>query len=48
MGCDSHPTRNDVIRIDACKVPRADRNTDLGFLDLPCSTHLDYPGPPAE
>jgi adenine-specific DNA-methyltransferase len=43
LGYDVHPTRKDIFRVDARKLPpELARKADLVFIDPPYSTHLDY------
>jgi adenine-specific DNA-methyltransferase len=43
LGYDVHPTRTDIFRVDARKLPPELTNkVDLVFMDPPYSTHLDY------
>jgi len=43
LGYDVHPTRNDIFRVDARKLPpELTAKADLVFMDPPYSTHLDY------
>src|SRR4051812_4102616 len=43
LGYDVHPTRKDIFRVDARKLPPELTNkVDLVFIDPPYSTHLDY------
>ncbi len=43
LGYDVHPTRKDIFRIDARKLPPELTNkVDFVFIDPPYSTHLDY------
>jgi len=43
LGYDVHPTRKDIFRVDARKLPAELTNkADLVFIDPPYSTHLDY------
>jgi hypothetical protein len=47
-GFDLAPTRDDIERADARKLPLAEESVDFFFLDPPYSTHVDYAkdGPP--
>src|SRR5262245_39902234 len=43
LGYDVHPTRKDIFRVDARKLPPELTNkVDFVFIDPPYSTHLDY------
>lgn len=43
LGYDVHPTRKDIFRVDARKLPaELTAKVDLVFIDPPYSTHLDY------
>jgi adenine-specific DNA-methyltransferase len=43
LGYDVHPTRKDIFRVDARKLPAELTNkVDLVFIDPPYSTHIDY------
>src|SRR6266516_2981655 len=43
LGYDVHPTRKDIFRLDARKLPpELSGKVDLVFMDPPYSTHLDY------
>lgn len=43
LGYDVHPTRKDIFRVDARKLPpELTGKVDLVFIDPPYSTHLDY------
>jgi len=43
LGYDVHPTRKDIFRVDAQKLPAELTNkVDLVFIDPPYSTHIDY------
>jgi adenine-specific DNA-methyltransferase len=43
LGYDVHPTRKDIFRVDARKLPpELTGKADLVFMDPPYSTHLDY------
>ena len=43
LGYDVHPTRKDIYRVDARKLPSELAGTaDFVFIDPPYSTHLDY------
>jgi len=43
LGYDVHPTRKDIFRVDARKLPpELTGKVDLVFVDPPYSTHLDY------
>jgi len=43
LGYDIHPTRKDIFRVDARKLPPELTNkVDFVFIDPPYSTHIDY------
>jgi DNA modification methylase len=43
LGYDVHPTRDDIFRVDARKLPpELTGKVDFVFIDPPYSTHLDY------
>jgi adenine-specific DNA-methyltransferase len=43
LGYDVHPTRKDIFRVDARKLPaELTDKVDFVFIDPPYSTHLDY------
>jgi adenine-specific DNA-methyltransferase len=43
LGYDVHPTRKDIFRVDARKLPpELTSKVDFIFMDPPYSTHLDY------
>jgi DNA modification methylase len=43
LGYDVHPTRKDIFRVDARKLPpELTSKVDLVFMDPPYGTHLDY------
>ena len=43
LGYDVHPTRSDIFRVDARKLPQElTGKVDFVFMDPPYSTHLDY------
>jgi DNA modification methylase len=43
LGYDVHPTRNDIFRVDARKLPpELSGKVDFVFIDPPYSTHIDY------
>ena len=46
LGYDLAPTRADVFRADARKLPLEDAKADFVFIDPPYSTHLKYSGLP--
>ncbi|MCE9596086.1 MAG: DNA methylase [Planctomycetes bacterium] len=46
LGYDIAPTRPDVFRADARKLPLEDGKADFVFMDPPYSTHLDYSDDP--
>jgi DNA modification methylase len=47
LGYDIAPTRPDIFRVDARKLPLEDEKADFVFVDPPYSTHLEYSGDPA-
>ncbi len=49
LGYDVHPTRKDIFRVDAKKLPAELTNKiDFVFIDPPYSTHLDYGDDPRD
>src|SRR5687768_3906510 len=43
LGYDVHPTRKDIFKVDARKLPpELTGKVDLVFMDPPYSTHIDY------
>ncbi|MBT3182135.1 MAG: DNA methylase [Deltaproteobacteria bacterium] len=42
LGYDLSPTRKDIFRADARKLPLEDGKADFIFIDPPYSTHIDY------
>src|SRR3982751_6063454 len=43
LGYDVHPTRKDIFKVDARKLPpELTAKVDFVFIDPPYSTHLDY------
>ncbi len=49
LGYDVHPTRPDIFRVDARKLPaELAGKVDLVFIDPPYSTHLDYGDDPRD
>ena len=42
LGYDLNPTRKDVFRADARKLPLEDEKADFVFIDPPYSTHIEY------
>ncbi|MGN6507324.1 MAG: TRM11 family SAM-dependent methyltransferase [Tepidisphaeraceae bacterium] len=49
LGYDVHPTRKDIFRVDAKKLPpELSGKVDLVFIDPPYSTHLDYGDDPRD
>src|SRR3954447_12601096 len=43
LGYDVHPTRKDIFRVDARKLPaELTGKVDFVFIDPPYSTHIDY------
>ncbi len=47
LGYDLAPSRPDIFRADARKVPLEDAKADFVFIDPPYSTHVDYSEDPA-
>ncbi len=47
LGYDLAPTRPDIFRSDARKLPVEDEKVDFFFVDPPYSTHIDYSDDPA-
>ena len=49
LGYDVHPTRKDIFRVDARKLPpELSNKVDLVFMDPPYGTHLDYGDDPRD
>jgi DNA modification methylase len=49
LGYDVHPSRKDIFRVDARKLPpELSGKVDLVFMDPPYSTHLDYGDDPRD
>jgi adenine-specific DNA-methyltransferase len=49
LGYDVHPTRKDIFRVDARKLPpELTGKADFVFIDPPYSTHLDYGDDPRD
>lgn len=49
LGYDVHPTRKDIFRVDAKKLPpELAGKVDFVFIDPPYSTHLDYGDDPRD
>ena len=49
LGYDVHPTRKDIFRVDARKLPpELAGKADFVFIDPPYSTHLDYGDDPRD
>ncbi len=46
LGYDLAPTRKDIFRVDARKLPLEDAKADFVFIDPPYSTHIDYSDDP--
>lgn len=46
LGYDINPTRPDIFRVDARKLPLEDAKADFVFIDPPYSTHLEYSDDP--
>ncbi|MBN8645614.1 MAG: class I SAM-dependent methyltransferase [Planctomycetes bacterium] len=46
LGYDLAPTRPDIFRADARKIPLEDAKADFVFIDPPYSTHVDYSDDP--
>ncbi|PKK89949.1 MAG: hypothetical protein CVV64_11485 [Candidatus Wallbacteria bacterium HGW-Wallbacteria-1] len=46
LGYDVNPTRKDIFRIDARKLPLEDEKADFVFVDPPYSTHVEYSDDP--
>ena len=46
LGYDLNPSRPDIFRVDARKLPLEDGKADLVFVDPPFSTHLEYSDDP--
>lgn len=47
LGYDLAPSRTDIFRADARKLPLEDAKADFVFIDPPYSTHVDYSDDPA-
>jgi DNA modification methylase len=48
LGYDLTPSRPDIFRADARKLPLEDGKSDFVFLDPPYSTHIEYSDNPAD
>jgi DNA modification methylase len=49
LGYDVHPTRKDIFRVDARKLPpELTSKVDFVFIDPPYSTHIDYGDDPRD
>lgn len=46
LGYDLNPTRPDIFRVDARRLPLEDAKADFVFIDPPYSTHLEYSSDP--
>jgi DNA modification methylase len=46
LGYDVSPTRTDIFRVDARKLPLEDAKVDFVFIDPPYSTHIKYSDDP--
>lgn len=46
LGYDVNPTRPDIFRVDARKLPLEKAKADFVFVDPPYSTHIDYSADP--
>jgi DNA modification methylase len=46
LGYDLAPTRKDIFRVDARKLPLEDAKADFVFIDPPYSTHIEYSDDP--
>lgn len=46
LGYDVQPTRDDIFRVDARKLPLEDEKADFVFVDPPYSNHVEYSGQP--
>lgn len=46
LGYDLAPTRKDIFRVDARKLPLGDGKADFVFIDPPYSTHIEYSDDP--
>jgi len=46
LGYDLTPTRKDIFRVDARKLPLEDGKADFVFIDPPYSTHIHYSDDP--
>jgi DNA modification methylase len=48
LGYDLSPTREDIFRADARKLPLEDGKADFAFIDPPYSTHIEYSQDPRD
>jgi DNA modification methylase len=48
LGYDLTPTRPDIFKADARKLPLEDEKADFVFIDPPYSTHIDYSDDPED
>src|SRR3954454_3152185 len=48
LGYDVAPTRKDIFRVDARKLPLEDGKADFVFIDPPYSTHIEYSDNPQD
>ncbi|MEM8834404.1 MAG: DNA methyltransferase [Planctomycetota bacterium] len=46
LGYDLAPSRDDIFRADARRLPLEDEKADFAFIDPPYSTHVDYSDDP--
>jgi DNA modification methylase len=46
LGYDLAPTRKDIFRVDARKLPLENEKADFVFIDPPYSTHIEYSNAP--
>jgi adenine-specific DNA-methyltransferase len=46
LGYDLKPTRKDIFRVDARKLPLEEAKADFVFIDPPYSTHIEYSDDP--
>ena len=46
LGYDVEPTRDDIFRVDARKLPLENEKADFVFVDPPYSNHIEYSGRP--
>ncbi|HTW95447.1 MAG TPA: DNA methyltransferase [Tepidisphaeraceae bacterium] len=46
LGYDLRPTRKDIFRVDARRLPLEDEKADFVFIDPPYGTHIDYSDDP--